>query len=219
MSISEIIINDIQICSLSQNAGTLKQIFNELTYSHLPVESDGNFIGCVSESDVRCFDAQKKLSDYQYALVPFFVRPDDSLLDILRVFSINDTNLVPVLEAKSNRYLGYIELTDILGILQDTPFFGEEGNNIVVEKGENDYSFSEISQIVESNDGRIYGCYLNKLSNGIVQITLKISHANLNEILQSFRRYDYKIISQHEEDSYLQNLKERSEYLNKYLNI
>jgi serine phosphatase RsbU (regulator of sigma subunit) len=41
----------------------------------------------------------------------------------------------------------------------------------------------------------------------------------LNEIIQTFRRYNYEIISDHQEDSYLLNLKERSDYLDKYLNI
>ncbi len=41
----------------------------------------------------------------------------------------------------------------------------------------------------------------------------------MNEIIQSFRRYDYEIISEHFEDNYINTLKERSDYLDKYLNI
>ena len=40
-----------------------------------------------------------------------------------------------------------------------------------------------------------------------------------NNIIQTFRRYNYEIISEHQEDNYINNLKERSEYLDKYLNI
>ena len=42
---------------------------------------------------------------------------------------------------------------------------------------------------------------------------------SINEIVQTFRRYNYDIISKHEEDNYLSALKERSEYLEKYLSI
>ncbi len=219
MIVSDVIINDVTLQPLTGKVKDLKEIFDELTYSHLPVEKDGVYIGCVSENDVRCFEAEKSLAAYQYSLSPFFVRNSDSLLDILRVFTANSTNLMPVLDENTNAYLGYIELIDLLGILEQTPFFSEEGNIIVVEKGENDYSFSEICQIIESNDGKIYGCYINKFSKGIVQITLKINHSMMSEILQTFRRYDYKIISKHEDDNFMQNLKERSDYLNKYLNI
>ena len=52
-----------------------------------------------------------------------------------------------------------------------------------------------------------------------VQVTIKIVLGGMNEILQSFRRYEYDIISEHKEDVFLNNLKERSDYLDKYLSI
>ena len=52
-----------------------------------------------------------------------------------------------------------------------------------------------------------------------IQITLKIALGGMNEIIQTFRRYNYEIISEHQEDNYLNNLKDRSEYLDKYLNM
>ena len=52
-----------------------------------------------------------------------------------------------------------------------------------------------------------------------MQITLKIASGSVNEIIQTFRRYGYSIISENQEDSYLEGLKERSDYLDKYLNI
>ena len=44
--------------------------------------------------------------------------------------------------------LSYYELTDIISIFNETPFVGEPGGIITVAKGMSDYSFSEISQIV-----------------------------------------------------------------------
>ena len=53
----------------------------------------------------------------------------------------------------------------------------------------------------------------------MIQITIKIGSSGLNDIIQTFRRYSYNIISGHEEDIFIQNLKERSDYLKKYLNM
>src|SRR5699024_7877588 len=131
----------------------------------------------------------------------------------------NYTNMLPILDWKTKAYLGYLELNDVLILLDKTPFFGSEGVIIVVEKGRQDYSFSEISQIVESNQGKLYGAFISSMTDSKVRITLKINESAINGILQTFRRYDYLIISEHEEYSYLQNLEEHSEYLNKYLNI
>jgi hypothetical protein len=48
---------------------------------------------------------------------------------------------------------------------------------------------------------------------------VKIGNTGLNDIIQTFRRYSYKIISGHEEDSYIESLKDRSDYLKRYLNM
>ena len=42
---------------------------------------------------------------------------------------------------------------------------------------------------------------------------------DINEIIQTFRRYNYSVLSLHEDDFYLQDLKDRSDYLQKYLDM
>jgi chemotaxis receptor (MCP) glutamine deamidase CheD len=89
----------------------------------------------------------------------------------------------------------------------------------VVEKHLKDYSFSEIAQIVEGNNTRLLGAFITTIENETAQITLKIGDANINEVLQTFRRYHYSIISGSTEDKFLEELRQRSDYLDKYLNV
>jgi hypothetical protein len=63
------------------------------------------------------------------------------------------------------------------------------------------------------------GLFISESSIDSIEITLKITLGAMNEIIQTFRRYNYEIISEHQEDNYINNLKERSDYLDKYLNI
>ncbi|WP_347373911.1 acetoin utilization protein acuB [Aequorivita sp. Q41] len=212
------IINDIEPFDVSAKIKDVQTVFNQLTYSHVPVAKEGHFIGCVSENDAYCFDNTKTLSDFQYALEPFHVLEDTNWLDILEAFALNNSNIMPVLGAENN-YLGYYELGDIMSLFNNTPFLNEMGGIIVVEKGIQDYSFSEVCQIVESNGTRIFGVFISKIENENVEVTIKVGHTAMNSIVQTFRRYNYNIISQHEEDKFLEDLKERSEYLDKYLNI
>ena len=125
---------------------------------------------------------------------------------------------MPVL-GEDNSYLGYYELGDIMSLFNNTPFLNETGGIIVIEKGLQDYSFSELCQIVESNGNRIYGAFISKMNEETVEVTLKISQSGMNSIVQTFRRYNYNIVSHHEEDKFIEDLKERSKYLDKYLNI
>lgn len=218
MSTKEHIINDIEIRNASEKIGEIQDIFNQLTFTHLPVESNGTYVGCISENDARCFEADKSIEDYRYSLEGFFVREEDYWLDILESFAQNNTNILPVLN-EDNNYLGYVELSAIMGLFNDTPFLNEAGNNLVVEKGFQDYSFSEITQIVESNNAHLLGAFVSKIENDMAQITLKITPSGINEIIQAFRRYGYVLISEHQEDAFNKNLKDRSKYLDKYLNI
>jgi len=218
MPLSEFILNDIKPLASTDKIKDAQLVFRQLTYSHFPVKKDGVLIGSISETDVHCFESDKTLEDYLYAVEAFHVYQQTLWLDVLEAFAQNDTNVMPVLD-KNNKYLGYYELHDIISIFGTTPFFAEPGAILIVEKGFNDYSFSEISQIVESNNAKLFGAFISKIENDVVEITIKIGHTGLNEIIQSFRRYSYNVVSGHHEDILLENLKERSEYLKKYLNL
>lgn len=211
-------INDIKPFDASTAIKEVQTTFNQLTYSHIIVSKDGEFIGCLSETDAHCFEGEKTLTDYQYALEPFFVKKTTHWLDVLEAFAIHNTNIMPVLNEQNN-YLGYYELNDIMHLFNDTPFLSEAGGIIVVEKGSKDFSFSEIAQIVESNDAKILGTFISKSENDLMQITIKMGHQGMNSIVQTFRRYNYNVVSNHAEDKFLEDLKKRSNYLDKYLNI
>ena len=219
MNLSEFILNDIKPLHLANKISDVQMMFNQLTFSHIPILNEDNvYVGCASEADVHCFDSAKELADYSYAIEGFFVREDAVWLNVLEAFANNSTNIMPVL-SKNNIYLGYYELNDIIGLFNETPFFAENGGILIVEKGYNDYSFSEVSQIVESNNGKLLGVFISKIENDLIQLTLKVSGIDLNEIIQGFRRYSYNIISGHDDDAFIETLKERSDYLKKYLDI
>jgi len=212
------IINDITAFDLTTKVSEVQNAFNQLTYSHIPVTKDGIFEGAIAENDIHCYNAEKTLEAYQYSLESFHVKQNTNWLDILEAFALNNSTIMPVL-TENYKYLGYYELSDIMNIFNDTPFLGESGGIIVIEKSTADYSFSEICQIVESNDAKILGVFVSKMENDITQITIKVGHTGINAIVQTFRRYSYNIISNHKEDRFVEDLKKRSKYLDKYLKM
>ncbi|MCH4821913.1 acetoin utilization protein acuB [Gramella lutea] len=218
MSLQKHILNDVDILSISSKIGDIQELFNQLTFTHLPVENNGVYIGCISENDIRCFENDKSLDEYRYALEGFYVREGNYWLDSLEAFAQNNSNILPVLD-ENNNYLGYVELNEIISLFKETPFLHEPGNILVVEKAFKDFTFGEVSQIVESNNAHLLGAFVSKMNEDMAEITLKITPSGMNEILQAFRRYGYIIISEHQEDTFNKNLKDRSKYLDKYLNI
>ncbi|PKW29370.1 CBS domain-containing protein [Flavobacterium lindanitolerans] len=216
--ITDYINNDIKAITVDDTIESVQDFFADLSFSHFPVLENGIYIGSISGDDVETFDAEKKILDYRYTLEGFYARKNMIWLDLLEIFARNHTSIVPVLDEKNN-YIGYYDITDIIKFFHETPFLKEMGGIIIVEKNINDYSMSQISQIVESNNGKLLGMFVSSAEAGKIQITVKIALGSLNDIIQTFRRYNYEIISEHQEDNYLNALKERSDYLDKYLNI
>ena len=216
--INNYITNDFRPIDSLETIASVQDFFADLNFSHFPVLEDGIFIGSIAADDVETFDSDKKAIDYKYTLERFFARKSMIWLDVLEVFAKNHTNVIPILD-ENNVYAGYYEMQDIIKFFHETPFLKEPGGIIIVQKGLLDYSMSEITQIVESNNGKVLGCFISEATLENVQITVKIGLGAINEIIQTFRRYNYDIISEHQEDTYINSLKERSDYLDKYLNI
>ncbi|MFN7044025.1 MAG: CBS domain-containing protein [Flavobacterium sp.] len=210
--------NEIKPLKHTDPIAEAQDLFLDFPYTHFPVTEDSVYIGCVSKENVELLNSDALINDSRFHFERFFVRTSTIWLDVLEIFAKNESNLIPVLDEK-NTYLGYYELEDVIRFFHETPFLKEEGGIIVVEKETDKFSMSQVAQIVESNNAKILGLFISNVTGNKVEITVKISQSGLNDIIQTFRRYEYEIISEHQEDSYLNSLKERSDYLDKYLNI
>jgi predicted transcriptional regulator len=216
--ISAYLNNDTKPLQILEKIADVQDFFADTSFSHFPVLDKNIYLGCIACDDADGFDSDKKIDNYRYTLEGFFARENMIWIDVIQIFAKNHTNLLPVLDDQ-NDYLGYYELENIVKFFNETPFLSEPGNIIIVQKPIADYAMGQIVQIVESNNGKVLGSFVSESSLSDVQVTIKIALGSMNEILQSFRRYEYEIISTHEEDVFLNNLKERSEYLDKYLSI
>ena len=216
--ITNYITNDFRAIDSQETIAAAQEFFIDLHFSHFPIVEEGIYIGSIAADDLETFDTDKKVGDYKYTLEHFFARSNMIWLDVLEVFAKNHTNLVPVLD-ETNKYVGYYEIEDIMKFFHETPFLKEAGGIIIIKKGILDYSMSQITQIIESNNGRLLGMFISDSDTENIEVTIKISLGAMNEIIQTFRRYNYEIVSEHHEDNYINNLKERSDYLDKYLNI
>jgi hypothetical protein len=209
---------DHKAISRNEDIASVQDFFEEMNYSHFPVTDQENYVGNLNAEDALSFDASKSVADYQYVLESFFANTTMSWFEVLEIATKNQANVVPVLN-EQNAYVGYYELDDILLFFQDTPLIKDPGPILVVQKGIQDYSLGQIAQIVESNNGKLLGAFVSATVDSKIEITLKLALGPLNEIIQTFRRYNYEIVSHHQDDQYMTNLKERSDYLDKYLNL
>ncbi|SHM82431.1 CBS domain-containing protein [Polaribacter sp. KT 15] len=219
MNITDYILNEIKPLSLKSSVKAAQKLFDNFPITHFAVVENNKILGCFAQDDIQTIENKSdELVGYAHLLNSFFADEKATVLELLKIFADNDTTIIPVLN-KEKEYIGYYDLCDVLDVFSTSPFMIEDSETLIIEKNENDYSMSEVSQIVESNGGKLLGLYVSEKTQGNVQVTLKIKAEDINEVMHTFRRYDYKIISTHENDIYLEDLKNRSDYLQKYLEM
>ena len=219
MNINDYILKEIKSLSLNSSVKSAQKLCKNLTITHIPIVENGKLVGCLPESDILTIEnKESNLNEYTYLLDHFFTDEKATLLDLITLFADNDCNIIPVLN-KDKKYIGYYELNDILDAFADSPFLHNQSETLIVEKSKEEYSMSEISQIVESSNGKLLGLYISSQSSENVKVTLKLITEDVNEIIQTFRRYEYNVLTEHVDDIYLEDLKNRSDYLKKYLEM
>jgi hypothetical protein len=94
------------------------------------------------------------------------------------------------------------------------------GGIIVLELNAADYSMTEISTIVESNDAKILNSFVTAHSDSTkIEVTLKLNRLDIYPVLQTFYRYNYIVLASFSESNYMNGLKDRFDSLMSYLNI
>ncbi len=182
------------------------------------VDKDDFFVGVVAYDELLEVENQEQgLKEVHYLFQHFSVEEYQNEMDLLSLFIINEATVLPVV--KHHKIIGSISLSSVLESARNIPFFDTEGTSFLISKEEKDYTLSQVVQIVESCGGKILGVFLVRIFEGRAYILIKSSIDNINEVLQAFRRYEYQILSNHQEDTSFEDIEENSKYLEKYLSF
>ena len=191
---------------------------NQYGLSHVPIIEKGIYRGMIRCDDIiHIDDKNEKVQNYTHLLEKIYLSDRMNWTETLGNMMRNEANVMGVLDL-SGQYIGVRLLDDVLNLIAEKSFVNEQGYLLVISKLTADFSISQVAQIIESDGGNILGILVNETGQN-TQIEVKIQTDDINEIIQTFRRYDYHIISQMEEDLHLQELKEHSDFLRRYLEM
>jgi len=189
--------------------------------SHLPIVNNKEFLGLISDTDIYDLNmVDEPIGNHGLSLFSPYVRNYQHIYEVIEIASRLKLTVVPVLDDKNN-YLGLITLTDLLYYFADLSAFKHPGGIIVLELHVNDYSLTEIAQIIEGNDAKILSLYLASPGDSMkLELTIKINRTDLSSIIQTFNRYNYNIKASFMEDNELDSwYTNRYDSFMKYLNI
>jgi CBS domain-containing protein len=221
MLAGELITEPVVPLKTSDTGSVALSIMDENRVSHLPIVNNQEFLGVIADSDIynqNTYD--EPVGNHKLSLSGAYVKEDQHMYEVIQTFARLKVSLVPVLDAKNN-YLGVITLSNLVNHLAQITSIDLQGGIIILEINEKDYSLSEISGIVESNDAKLLSLYITSFPDSTrLEVTLKINRMDIGPILQTFTRYNYTIkASWSNRDSYYEGILERFDSLMNYLNV
>lgn len=189
--------------------------------SHLPIVNNKEFLGLISDTDI--YDMGKMdepIGNHKLSLFSPFVYEDKHIYEIIEIASRLKLTVVPVLDENKN-YLGLIGQNELLGQFAKLAAVSEPGGIIVLEMHYHDYSLSQISQIVESNNANVLSLYItNDLDSTRMDVTIKVTSTDLTSIIKTFERYNYHVKASFMDEQNLGSFyKNRYEEFIRYLDV
>ncbi len=196
------------------------QMMNDNHVTHLPIVDGDKYVGLVSEDDLlQAENDNDELAAMEQAFASISIREEEHFLKAVQVAVENSLSVVPVV-TQENELIGTVVYNDLLRFSSEFMSLNEPGGLIVLEMNSNQYSFNEISKLVETNDAQITQLNTsNDAETGLMQVTIRINKPEVSDIVATFQRYEYTVKYFFGEELYANELKSNYDNLMNYLKI
>jgi acetoin utilization protein AcuB len=216
---SNLINSDLPVLSNQDDPIVALNLMDQFRVAHLPVVREGKYIGLVSETTLMGLEfIPEEQAEHNLDLLEVSVKPDDHILDVLKIASQYHISVIPVTD-KDNNYVGSISQEDLVEKLSEMQGAHQRGGIIVLEMWEKDYSLQQIARIIEENDAKILSTSVSPGEDGKIEVNLKVNQPETNPMIQSFERFGYHVKGNYQEPEYTEDLRKRYEELMRMLNI
>lgn len=193
----------------------------ELRLNELPVVDKSQFIGFVQEDFfISEEDFKKTVADFELNAKSCYIEEDKHLYDLLKTAKDHNLGSVAVVNSEG-QYVGVVSVNDTLSVFADSATIQSPGGIIILSMLNRDYSLSQISRLIEAEDAKIIGSFINAdpMDGEKLHLTLKINKIDLSHILATLERFGFQVFAHFQETSKKTNEKERIDILLKYLSI
>ncbi|MGI9525689.1 MAG: CBS domain-containing protein [Weeksellaceae bacterium] len=218
MLITNLITAEFVPITLKSTVEDALDIINGFKLSHIPVFEGLTFLGNISEIYLNERNPKEELSVSKMNFEKFYLEENTTIFDAVRIFYRNETNIIPVLDDQE-KYLGYITADEVMGELSRMPFLSELSAMITVKIPTKQFSISEVAKIVESNNGRILGCFISGFSEDMTEVTIRFNAESLSSVVATFERFGYLIKFQFFNDEKVDLLQDRYKQLMRFMDV
>lgn len=220
MLAKDLINNEIPTLKTSDSGGLAIEWMEEYKLTELPIVNNDQFLGLITENDIlEEANLETAIGNHKLSLEKPAINAYEHIYEVLGKISTFKLSLIPILD-DDNSFMGVITLPLLIDAISNLAAIKDVGGILQLEMNETDYSLSEISSIVESNDAKILSSYIHTHNDSTkMDVTIKINKTDLSAIIQTFERYKYTIAATFHKSEMQDELKKRyNEFIN-YLNI
>ncbi|MFK5855730.1 MAG: CBS domain-containing protein [Bacteroidota bacterium] len=220
MNAAQLMTEEILPLSLSDTANEALNRMNEYKVTHFPVADEGKFIGVISEKNIYNHEnINRELQKEFIYFDNYYVNEQQYIYDVLKLANNQKLSLIPVVDGKG-LYVGSITQNNIISFFAKSMSVDLPGGVIVLEVSINDYSLTEIANIVESNNAKVLSSYIvSDVNSTKLEVIVKVSKLELSSLLQTFERYGYQVNASFGEEIDYDELKDNYDSLINYLNV
>jgi CBS domain-containing protein len=218
MLVSQLINTSFPALNITDKVMYALQLMDEYDVLHLPVISKDKYAGIVGKEELLGEDENSVLSSI-YTIEPLMVKNEEHVLTALKTVAKHHLSLLPVVNEQAE-LMGNLLTKDLLTALATFIGTEEKGGIIVLETNKRNFSFGELSRLVETNDAFI--TQLNtytETTTGLLIVTIKINNMEVSDIIATLQRYEYAVRYYFGEEEYANELRENYDHLIAYLNM
>lgn len=193
----------------------------EFRVNQLPVVKNRQYMGMITEDDIiekNLYGVTLNTLELGYAEA--FVMHYQHFYTVMEVAIRNKIQVVPVLD-EHQEFFGVITINDTIAAFGQMSGLQGQGGILVLSMNERDYSLSEISRHVEENNAKILSAYVSpdEIDSHKIKVTLRINRTDLNRIIATFERFDYRIVAQFQDATEDKDDQDRLDLLLKFINM
>jgi len=219
MLVEQLIQTDYPVLQLTDKVSFAIQLMEDYETQNLPVVFKESYLGYIAKEDLLDVDDNITLNTLEDTFYTIAVRKEEFFLGALKLIVENNASLIPVI-SNSKEYLGVVTTGMLLEQLSIFVGTNEPGGVIILEIDRRNYSFGEISRLIETNDAYITQLNTYTESNtGLVIVTIKINKVEISDIIATFTRFEYTVRYHFGEELFTNELKDNYQHLMNYLNI
>ncbi len=219
MQAFELISSTIQPILPDEDGERALELMNIFRVNHLAIVKNNFYLGVVSDKEIMNWNSKTEyIEEHLPNLASPHVLYNQHLFDIIEVLEKNNLSVVPVLD-EDKQYLGVITSRKLLYTIANSAAIQSVGGVIILEMNSNDYSMTEIANIIENNNTKILSSYvISKKDSTEMELTIKLNKSDISDVIRDLHRYEYNVKASFKENDPNTDFLDRYEQLIRYLN-